>query len=145
MVDALLDFIARDPGSADETRSSAIARLYELRAPLVLDRLAPRPEGDQKVIVRDIAWGLANNFHPFIDLHNFQRLAVGAHWEVVKSSYPHRAISKRIEEELRQVLEQSASVSLPKQALERTGRRPLNHSRVPLSAGRSTPGRWAGE
>jgi hypothetical protein len=118
--DAVLGFIANHPESPDETRSSAVARLYELRTPLVLDRLASRSEADQKVVARSIAWGIANNFYLFINLENYKRLAVGANWEVLDAKHPHRALANRVEEEVRQLLERAVSSRLPNTPLKLT-------------------------
>jgi len=105
--DAMLDFIANKPGAADETRSFAVARLYELRAPLVLARMALRPEVDRKRLIASIAWGLANNFYLFMTRDNFARLAVGANWEVTEPTHPHRELSKAIENALLELLSRS--------------------------------------
>jgi hypothetical protein len=120
ITDAVLDFIASHPESADETRRFAVARLYELRTPLVLDRLASRSEADQKVVAQSIAWGIANNFYLFINLENYRRLAVGANWEVLDANHPHRALAKRVEEELRQILLRAVSSRLPNKPLKLT-------------------------
>jgi len=102
VIDAFLTFIARP--ADDEVRSFAIGRLYELRTPLVLDRLALLPNNNQKTIIDSIAWGLANNFYLFMNLDNYRRLAVGANWEVLDSKYSHRALVERVEKSLKLVL-----------------------------------------
>jgi len=103
VIDVFLTFIAR-PVDGDESRSQAIGRLYELRAPLVLDRLALRKINEQEIIIDSIAWGAANNFYLFMNIENYRRLAVGANWDVLDSKHPHRALSKRIEKSLEYIL-----------------------------------------
>jgi hypothetical protein len=103
VVDAFLTFIARS--SDDEVRSYAMGRLYELRTPLVLERLALRSKKDQYTIIGLIAWGLANNFYLFMNLNNYHRLSVGANWQVLDSKHPHRALSLRVETSLRSILD----------------------------------------
>lgn len=61
VVDVFLTFIAHP--ADDEVRSFAIGRLYELRTPLVLDRMALQSKKDQETIIDSIAWGLANNYY----------------------------------------------------------------------------------
>jgi len=38
-------------------------------------------------------------------VYNYARLAVGPHWEALEDKHPHRKLSKRIEDELRQLVE----------------------------------------
>jgi hypothetical protein len=101
-IDAFLVFIAKP--ADDEVRSFAIGRLYELRTPLVLERLALLPKKDQKIIIDLIAWGLVNNFYLVMNLNNYRRLAVGTNLEVLDPKYSRRALSKRVEQELRSIL-----------------------------------------
>jgi hypothetical protein len=107
-VDAFLNFIARYPESVDEARSLAAARLYELRTPLVLKRLAEQSKQGQETVTESIAWGLANNFYPFINLVNYRRFAVGANWEVLDQDFPQRSLAQQVEDRLRETLERSA-------------------------------------
>jgi hypothetical protein len=103
VVDVFLAFNLRT-ADGDELRAFAMGRLYELRTPLVLDRLALRPKNEQERIVNAIAWGLANNFDLFMNLDNYRRLSVGSNWEVLDSKHPRRALSKRIEESIEFIL-----------------------------------------
>ena len=100
-LDASLDLVPAD----DETRSIAVARLYELQAPLVLERMGMESEADQLSIAVAIAWGIANKHYPFINTDNYSRLAVGAHWEVNDPKHPHYQTAKRINYQLLSILE----------------------------------------
>jgi len=95
-IDAILNLVPAD----DETRSFAVARLYELRAPLVLERLMGKDQARQESTIFSIAWGVANNHYLFINTTNYERLAVGQHWELANSDHPHYDLARQISEEI---------------------------------------------
>ena len=99
-IDAILDLVPAD----DETRSFAVARLYELQAPRVLERLVRKDEAIRKSIINSIAWGVVNNHYLFINTQNYDRLAVGQHWELTDPDHPNHNIVRQISEEIFTIL-----------------------------------------
>ena len=83
LIEAYLDFIADTSGSADESRSFGLGRLYTLQAPTLVRLLETRNQDEQATIITSLSWGLVNNFYPHMTENNFRRLIVGEYWELL--------------------------------------------------------------
>ena len=83
LIEIYLDFIVDTSGSADESRSFGLGRLYTLQAPPMIRLLEARNRDEQATIVTSLSWGLVNNFYPHMTENNFRRLIVGEYWELL--------------------------------------------------------------
>ena len=98
-----IDFIIDSSGSADESRSYGLGKLYTLQAPLVLEILEDKSPDEQKAVVSSLAWGLVNNFYPHINMQNYKRLIVGEYWEIV-TTVPKNEVQMKIESAVERIV-----------------------------------------
>ena len=102
-----IDFIIETQGSADELRSFGLGKLYTLRAPYFLAILSKYKLKEQQVVIRSLAWGLANNFYPHLTTKNYRRLIIGEYWELLDEKHTNRRLAATIEKEVLQIIEET--------------------------------------
>ena len=100
-----IDFIIETQGSADELRSFGLGKLYTLRAPYLLAILSKYKPKDQQVVIRSLAWGLANNFYPHLTTKNYRRLIIGEYWELLDEKHTNRRLAATIEKDVLSIIE----------------------------------------
>ncbi len=103
-----IDFIIETQGSADELRSFGLGKLYTLRASYFLSILSKYKPKDQQVVIRSLAWGLANNFYPHLTTKNYRRLIIGEYWELLDEKHTNRRLAAAIEKEVLQIIEETS-------------------------------------
>jgi len=105
LIKTYLDFIVFTAGTADETRSFGLGKLYTLQAPTVLNALSTYTNIEQRKIINKLAWGLVNNFYPNINKNNYKRLITGEHWELITNKHPKKLLLQEIEIEVIKIVE----------------------------------------
>jgi hypothetical protein len=104
LIKRYIDFIVFTKNSANELISFGLGDLYTYEAPKFLTILSLYSKEKQDIVIRSLAWGLANNFYPHMTKNNYRRLIAGSYWEVLDESHPNRKLVSRIEKQVFQLL-----------------------------------------